>query len=112
MSTEKTGIKYLDLKEFKTSGLLQEVNRQFFHPRGLALEVLVDHDGQVTGLGGIQDFRDDPEGVWMVMDADRVARGNRVQAALDARVDARVERLGWLIQPLREQGREHPKTGL
>ena len=55
-------IKRIDIKEFREFGYLQEVNRQFFHPRGLALEVNVDNDGNES-LGGIWDYRDDPQGI-------------------------------------------------
>jgi hypothetical protein len=33
------GIKYIDLDEFMEEGFLQEANRKFFHPLGLALQV-------------------------------------------------------------------------
>lgn len=36
---DSPGIKYLDLREFLDGGFLQEANRQFFHPLGLALEI-------------------------------------------------------------------------
>jgi hypothetical protein len=85
--------KRIDIAEFRRLGLLQEVNRQFFHPLGLALEAVIDNDhcqtcGAVvestihaTGsrnpeiakaahafaptqrLGGIWDYRDYPEGI-------------------------------------------------
>lgn len=32
-------IKYIDIAEFRETGFLQEANRQFFHPLGLALSV-------------------------------------------------------------------------
>lgn len=53
----------MDIREFREMGLLAEVNRTFFHPLGLALEIHVD---KITGretLGGILDCRDDPEGM-------------------------------------------------
>jgi hypothetical protein len=56
-------IRRMDIAEFRDFGYLQEVNRLFFHPLGLALEVLVDDDGNVTMLGGIWDYRNDPEGI-------------------------------------------------
>jgi hypothetical protein len=31
--------KYIDARDFKEQGFLQEANRQFFHPHGLALEI-------------------------------------------------------------------------
>lgn len=40
------GIKHIDAQEFKEIGFLQEANRLFFHPHGLALELTtVDGDG-------------------------------------------------------------------
>ena len=55
-------IKKIDIKEFRDLGFLQEANRQFFHPLGLALEVIVDGDNTI--LGGIWDYREDPEGMF------------------------------------------------
>lgn len=55
-------IKRMNIREFRAEGFLQEANRVFFHPLGLALEVNVEDDGTET-LGGIWDYRDDPEGV-------------------------------------------------
>jgi len=54
--------KRMDLQEFKDGGFLQEVNRQFFHPLGLALEVY-EKDGEVVKLGGIWDYREHEEGI-------------------------------------------------
>ena len=64
-------IKYIDIKEFGEKGYLQELNRLFLHPLGLALEVIEEADGSET-LGGIQDYRDDPNGItYGLKDADR-----------------------------------------
>jgi hypothetical protein len=38
-------MKYIDIKEFREKGYLQELNRQFLHPLGLALEVVIHEDG-------------------------------------------------------------------
>lgn len=54
--------KRMDIKEFRAFGYLQEVNRRFFHPLGLALEVIINSDGSEV-LGGIWDYREDPEGM-------------------------------------------------
>lgn len=94
-------IKHLDIAEFRSLGYLQEVNRQFFHPLGLAFEVVVNtceacrgrgrravsgpgagvdddievtcpdcHEGEVVRLGGIWDYREDPEGILFAEDID------------------------------------------
>jgi hypothetical protein len=54
-------IKHMNIEEFTRLGFLQEVNRKFFHPLGLALEVVINKDGDEE-LGGIWDYRKDPEG--------------------------------------------------
>ena len=50
-------------KEFRDEGFLQEVNRQFFHPLGLALAVYVDDEAMDDCMKvSIWDEREDPEG--------------------------------------------------
>ena len=56
-------IKRIDIKEFREKGFLQEANRKFFHPLGLALEIVIEEDGSER-LGGVWDYRDDPEGMF------------------------------------------------
>lgn len=92
------GIKYMDIEEFRELGFLQEANRQFFHPLGLALEVVVDADG-TWRLGGIQDYRDDPEGYLFASggDADKQAR---VSAEYDRHRLVRQRLMGAVVQPI------------
>ena len=54
-------IKYMTAEDFRKLGFLQEANRKFFHPLGLALEVITNKNGDEE-LGGIWDYRKDPEG--------------------------------------------------
>lgn len=56
-------IKRITIKEFREKGFLQELNRQFLHPLGMALEVLIEEDG-TESLGGIWDYREDAEGMF------------------------------------------------
>lgn len=56
-------IKRMDIKDFRNLGFLQEVNRRFLHPLGLAMEVIIDEDGSER-LGGIWDYREDSEGMF------------------------------------------------
>ena len=62
-------IKRMDITEFRELGFLQEVNRRFLHPLGLALEVVLEPDG-TEHLGGVWDYRDDPE--WMIFVAQDI----------------------------------------
>jgi len=67
-------IQRIDIAEFRALGFLQEANRQFFHPLGLALEVDVDDEGNER-LSGVWDYRDDPEGIIFAagsLDRDKV----------------------------------------
>jgi hypothetical protein len=47
-------IKKIDIKEFREKGYLQELNRQFLHPLGLALEITINDDGTeiISGVWG------------------------------------------------------------
>lgn len=91
-------IKRMDPAEFRELGFLQEVNRQFLHPLGLALEVVVEEDGSVA-MGGIWDFRDDPEGIVL-------ARPPKVDAAAHVAIErerhreARERLMGSVVQLL------------
>lgn len=44
------------------SGLLFEINRKILHPLGMALEAVVEDDG-LSRIGGLWDYRSDPEGI-------------------------------------------------
>ena len=96
-------IKLMDLTEFRNLGFLQEVNRLFFHPRGLALEVICEGEGTgqdltVTGLGGIWDYREDPEGM-AFGDGPNQEKVDQVQEEYDSHIAERLLRFGWVIQP-------------
>ena len=74
-------IKKMDIKEFREKGFLQEVNRQFFHPLGLALEIIIDEDGNYA-LGGIWDYREDPEGMFF---SNNVISEDKIKYVTDLR---------------------------
>lgn len=93
-------IKRIDIKEFRASGYLQEVNRLFFHPLGLALEVIVQEDGSES-LGGVWDFRDDPEGIAFGDDCTlSVEHAARIEAERAEKSKVRKASLGFDIQPV------------
>jgi hypothetical protein len=91
-------VKHLDIKEFREEGYLQEVNRRFLHPLGLALEGTVEEDGSES-ISGIWDCRDDPEGIWFegTADAEKVRRVNELFAE---RAAPREARLGFVVEPV------------
>jgi hypothetical protein len=98
---------YMDIEEFREKGYLQEVNRRFLHPIGLALAVTVD-DAGVYSLSGVLDARDDPEG--FVFDYSKhpdpsdalelnQVRANYIDAQEDHFGPTRERRFGWRVQP-------------
>lgn len=93
-------VKRIDIAEFRRDGYLQEVNRRFFHPLGLALEVVVEDDGSER-LGGVWDYRDDPEGIYYdgELAGDPSENARRITDRWVERVDAR-NALGYMVQPV------------
>lgn len=93
-------IKRIGPKEFQDVGYLQEVNRQFLHPLGMALEVIVDDETGEVSLGGIWDYRDDPEGMGFVVGTIDQAKATRVQARWHEKEQIRIKQLCYVIQPV------------
>jgi len=88
----------MDIREFRERGYLQELNRRFLHPLGLALEVVVDEDGSES-LGGIWDYRSDPEGIRYEGIANMAEKTALIETEWDSRKDSRTSRLGYMVQP-------------
>jgi hypothetical protein len=89
--------RYLDVREFVELGLLQEVNRQFLHPLGLALEVRA-YPEEPWELGGVWDYRDDPEGMRFA-EPPSAAKAARVEEMVRTKAQTRLPLLGYFIQP-------------
>jgi hypothetical protein len=96
-------VKYMDINEFREIGLLQEINRLFLHPRGLALEVGFNEDGS-SFLSGVWDYRDDPEGITYGNVNLNPTKAKYVQDLLDSKVNTRLKNFGYIIQPLYAKG--------
>lgn len=94
-------LKKMPVKEFRERGYLQELNRRFLHPLGLALEVVVDFDGN-EHLGDVWDDRDDPEGTIFGPDIIDVDKAERIEGEWREKQDVRKERFGYTIQPVGE----------
>ena len=92
-------IKRIDIKEFREQGFLQEANRLFFHPLGLALEVVIEDDG-TERLGGVWDYRDDPEGMVYgdgIIDQQKISK---VEHERQSHIAARNKMFGGIIQSM------------
>lgn len=90
-------LKRMDLDEFRALGLLQEVNRRFFHPLGLALEVIVEQ-GRTKSFGGVWDMRDDPEGIAFLDQDLEPELARRVDELLEEHRAGRLSLLGSVVQ--------------
>jgi len=101
-------IKRMDIKEFREQGYLQEVNRQFFHPLGLALEVSIDENGNEV-LGGIWDYREDDDGIYYDLansSDERIQRfldnSFNIMVEKEKRAEIRQNKLGSAIEPIKK----------
>lgn len=100
-------VKLMDIKEFREEGYLQEVNRQFFHPLGLALATNIDDDTGEETLHGIWDYREDPEGIYYSFDdpaceytREAPEKAKKVQEARARMAITRVPLLGFEVEPI------------
>jgi hypothetical protein len=88
-------------KEFREKGFLQELNRQFLHPMGLALQVVADENGEVIGFGDVT-CTDDEEGMKFQDLSDRESHDKAayVEKYQYERARKRSNALGYITQPL------------
>jgi hypothetical protein len=100
-------MKYLDLREFRDSGYLQEVNRRFFHPLGLAMSVTSKNGDDKVVFTGIIDSREQEDGCIFderVIDSkleDYEDKALFVQGEMERRCERRRILLGYEIQPIK-----------
>ncbi len=99
-------LRSISINEFRALGYLQEVNRRFLHPLGLALSIEVDQDGDEK-LSGIWDCREDEEGVFFGVDKlnkeereDLKEKEVFITKELEKREAKRVELFGNMIEPI------------
>lgn len=114
MSDDIPEIKRIDIKEFREQGYLQEINRLFLHPLGLALEVMIKSDG-TEYIGGVWDSREDPEGIhfgdFFKGNEDATKKANFIQGELVKMAVSRKKILGYAIQPVDNIERKYEIDG-
>lgn len=93
--------KKMSVKEFRELGYLQELNRRFLHPLGLALEVDLKPDGSES-FGEVWDYRDDPEGMIFGPNMIDAEKAERIEQEYQAKRDVRRQRFGSDIQSVEE----------
>ena len=88
-------MKKIDIKEFREKGYLQELNRTFLHPLGLALNVkLVDGNEE---LDSTIDVRDDEEGIYYDLENSNDTRKEKFKRNININ---RINKLGFDIEPI------------
>ncbi len=93
-------IKHMNVIEFRKGGYLQEVNRQFLHPLGIALEIVVEDDG-TEHFGDIWDYRDVPEGILFGAGSIDPVKAAKIFNEFEKMAQTRRSFLGYVIQPYR-----------
>jgi len=104
-------VKRMTVKEFREKGYLQELNRAFLHPYGLAIEIMVDKETETESFGGIWDYRDDPEGLIFDLknekDKGRIKKFQEnaafVRSELEKRKPIREKAVGFWQEPIPEE---------
>ena len=105
--------KYIDVGEFRKLGYLQELNRRFLHPLGLALEITIDKNGNEC-LGGILDSREDDIGYVFDLNASSADRIDKfrmkhkfIESEISLRSRARINKFGCdsIIEPIPSKGK-------
>jgi len=94
-------LQLMDLRAWCEFGHLQEVNRAYFHPRGMALTLVLDDELREPYL--VVQSTDDKEG-WIIDPVlpETVEKARRVQAELEEKKPVREHALGYWIQPIDE----------
>ena len=102
----KKVISYISAEEFRGKGYLQELNRRYLHPLGLAMAVEVLEDG-TEQLGGIVDFRENKDGVHYNLEnasderIDKfISRKKFIDSEIEKRYNNRVDKFGSVIEPI------------
>lgn len=91
-------VKKMSVKDFREQGYLQELNRVFLHPLGLALEVNLNEDG-TESFGEVWDYRDDPEGMIYGENMIDGTKTTRIRQEGLSKQSVRYAHFGWVIQP-------------
>lgn len=109
MSEEKPQeIQTMSMKKFRKLGFLQELNRQFLHPMGLAIGFNCDYDEEKDEWipnGGItiQDYREDKEGIRFASGLLDKEKAESVEELQEKKHEERKEELGYVVQPVGEE---------
>ena len=97
-----TKVEEMSVKEFREQGYLQELNRRFLHPLGLALEV-IERDGNEV-FGRVWDYRKDKEGIVFpyrdISSYEFWQKAKKIKRQMKSKAKWRRKKLGFFIQPI------------
>jgi hypothetical protein len=96
--------KTMSVREARELGFIQELNRRFLHPLGLALEVIIDKETGEERIERFWDARDDSEG-WVFDDSianseEFRRKAEEVTKNETSRHTKRYASLGYIVQPV------------
>lgn len=101
MSNTPPGFSKMDIATFIELGMLQEINRLFLHPLGMALSVKVDEDGKHT-MGDVL-ITEDKTGVIfsdkITQSKDFQRKCEQIDNLRDIAKPYRMNMHGYFIQP-------------
>lgn len=100
---ESINDKKLDIQEFRELGYLQEVNRRFFHPLGLAIAISYDENYSSYELSGIYDNREDLEGFIFDNAQLKLEKQEFIDNEFKKRANKRIEMFGNIVQPINQE---------
>ena len=95
----KDGIRRMLPREFRAQGYLQELNRTYLHPLGLAIEIIIDTSTNEEYFGGVWDYRDTDHGIIFGIKTDK-EKATRIAAEKGKKSAARQNKFGWSVQPV------------
>lgn len=98
-TVKENTMKTLDWQTLREDGYVQEVNRYFFHPLGLALAINIDDQNNSTLL--VLDARDDPEGFNFHDTVDLAPKAAKIKQISNERAIPRLQALGYWVQPIK-----------
>lgn len=102
-----TKVEEMSVKEFREQGYLQELNRRFLHPLGLALEVDKGEDGEEK-FSKIWDYRKDKDGIVFpfkeTLQFDFYQKAKKINREIKSKAKWRRKRLGFFVQPIAYEG--------
>lgn len=111
VNEKESTINWMDIKLFRELGFLQEINRLFLHPLGLAL--VTQEDNGVESLAGVWDYRNDPEGIFYDLSSADDAKVSefrfnslQVRKLLDSKRESRIRILNSEIEAIPLEGKK------